>query len=222
VPKDDRAQIPIGRPCDGEELLVLDDERRPVAPEAVGELYIRGAGLSPGYWNDLEKTSAAFVPDPFSADPSARLYRTGDLARLGSDGLVYLLGRRDTQIKCRGYRIELGEIETAIAATGLAQEAVVTALPTTGFEGVQICCAYAPTPARAATPLDLRRELGRLLPGYMMPARWLTFERLPRNGSGKLDRRRVKESFELAPEREPAATATPNHGPAPARPTLCA
>jgi amino acid adenylation domain-containing protein len=221
VPKNDREPIPIGRPCDGEELLVLDDALRPVAAETVGELYIRGVGLSPGYWNDLEKTRAAFVPDPFAADPSVRIYRTGDLARVGADGLVYLVGRRDTQIKSRGYRIELGEIETAIAATGLAQEAVVTAIPTAGFEGHQICCAYAPAAARAATPVDLRRELGRLLPGYMMPARWLALERLPRNGSGKLDRRRVRESFELAPNPAPAAAGAPSHGTAAARPTAC-
>jgi amino acid adenylation domain-containing protein len=221
VPKDDREAIPIGAPCDGEELLVLDEALRPVAPESVGELYIRGAGLSPGYWNDFERTRAAFVADPFSADPSARVYRTGDLARVGPDGLVRLVGRRDSQIKSRGYRIELGEIETAIAATGLTQEAVVTAVPTSGFEGLQICCAYAPAASRTATPVDLRRELGRVLPGYMIPARWLALERLPRNGSGKLDRRRVKESFELAPGLEPPIAATPTHGPAPARPTVC-
>jgi amino acid adenylation domain-containing protein len=192
-PQDERAAIPIGTPCRGEELLVLDAGRRPVAAGEVGELYIRGVGLSPGYWRDPERTRQAFLPDP--EDPASRIYRTGDLARVGEDGLFYLVGRIDSQIKSRGYRIELGEVETAIAATGLTQEVVVTAIPTDGFEGHSICCAYVPAPGRDAEPVALRRELGRLLPAYMIPQHWMTWERLPRNGSGKLDRRIVQETF---------------------------
>ena len=88
----------------------------PVAQGEIGDLYIAGVGLSPGYWRDEEKTRAAFVPDPRSEDPEARIYKTGDLARYSEDGLVQFLGRADSQIKSRGYRIELGEIETALNA----------------------------------------------------------------------------------------------------------
>src|SRR2546427_700946 len=91
----------------------LSEMLRRVPPGEVGDLYIRGVGLSPGYWRDPEKTRATFVPNPMSPDPADRLYRTGDLAKTGVDGLVYFLGRADSQIKSRGYRIERGEIETA-------------------------------------------------------------------------------------------------------------
>src|SRR5882724_4640587 len=121
-PEDDGVAIPIGTPCEGEELLVLSDTLRPVSPGEVGDLYIRGVGLSPGYWRDPEKTRAAFVPNPTSPDPDDRLYRTGDLAKIGADGLVYFFGRADSQIKSRGYRIELGEIETALNAMSFIQE----------------------------------------------------------------------------------------------------
>ena len=113
-PADEKAAIPVGTPCGGEELLVLDEGLRPLGPGAIGDLYIRGAGLSPGYWNDPEKTAAAFLRDPFSADSNARIYKTGDLASRDEAGLVYLHGRADAQIKSRGYRIELGEIETVL------------------------------------------------------------------------------------------------------------
>jgi amino acid adenylation domain-containing protein len=209
-PADERAPVPVGTACEGEELRVLDAELRPVAVGETGELYIGGVGLSPGYWNDPERTRAAFLPDP--GRPGERIYRTGDLARLDERGRVHLVGRSDSQIKSRGYRIELGEIESALAATRLIREAVVTAVPTDGFEGHQICCAYVPAPDRPAAPPDLRRELGRLLPVYMIPGRWLTLERLPRNGSGKLDRRAILETFvDLR-----GATA---HGPAALRPS---
>jgi amino acid adenylation domain-containing protein len=92
-PKDPTAEIPIGTGCDGEELLVLNDKLDPVPPGEIGDLYIRGVGLSPGYWKDPERTAAALLPNPRSADPDDRLYKTGDLARRGSDGLVYFLGR---------------------------------------------------------------------------------------------------------------------------------
>jgi amino acid adenylation domain-containing protein len=65
IPDDETKPVPIGRGCAGEELLVLDEALRPAAPGETGDLYIRGVGLSPGYWRDDEKTAAAFLPDPF-------------------------------------------------------------------------------------------------------------------------------------------------------------
>jgi acyl-coenzyme A synthetase/AMP-(fatty) acid ligase len=194
-PADDTAPVPIGRAIPGEELFVLDDDLAPLPAGVAGGLYIRGAGLSPGYWRDPERTRAAFLPNPFGPDAGDRIYRTGDLAYTDADGLLYLLGRADSQIKCRGYRIELGEIETAVLGSGLVREAVVTAVASPGFEGLAICCAYVPD-GDGITHLDLKRRLGGLLPPYMLPARFLALPSLPRNGNGKLDRRQVKEAFE--------------------------
>src|SRR6266581_4126281 len=194
-PEDESEAIPIGTPCEGEDLLVLSETLRPVSPGEVGDLYIRGVGLSPGYWRDPEKTRAAFVPNPMSPDPVDRLYRTGDLAKIGADGLVYFLGRADSQIKSRGYRIELGEIETALNAMEFIQECAVVAIPTDGFEGTVICCAYVPRPAVSVTPAVVRKELARVLPSPMLPSRWMAFDRLPRNANGKFDRRQLQEAF---------------------------
>src|SRR2546425_7981254 len=112
-PDDDRTEIPIGRACGGEELLVLDDALAPVPPGQVGDLYIRGAGLSPGYWRDPDTTRAAFLPDPGGSASGGRIYKTGDLAKVGEGGLVHFLGRADSHIKARGYRRELGELDAA-------------------------------------------------------------------------------------------------------------
>jgi len=201
-PDDDRAPIPIGRPCAGEDLLVLDETLHPVPVGEIGDLYIRGVGLSPGYWREPDKTDAAFLRNPFGTDPDDRIYRTGDLAKVGPDGLVYFVGRADTQIKSRGYRIELGEIEAALLTLRDIREAAVVALPTDGFEGTAIGCAYVARSAAAVTPLALRRELAKLLPAYMLPSRWQAHERLPRNTNGKIDRRRIRE--EWTPDEAPA------------------
>ena len=194
-PEDDRAAIPIGSPCAGEELLVLNERLQPVPPGEVGDLYIRGVGLSPGYWRDPEKTRAVFLSNPFASDPADRIYRTGDLARIGDDGLVYFLGRADSQIKSRGYRIELGEIETALNALSCLRECAVVAVSTDGFEGTAICCAYVPSPGVAVTPGELRHALAKVLPVPMLPSRWMAYERLPRNANEKFDRRLLQEAF---------------------------
>ena len=192
-PTDPQASIPIGRACEGEELLVLDDAQRPVPAGEIGDLYIGGAGLSPGYWRDPDRTAIAFRPHP--RNPDDRVYKTGDLARIAPDGLLHFIGRLDSQIKSRGYRIELGEIETALNAVPCVQEGAIVALNTNGFEGSAICCAYVPASGSDVTPAVLRHELSTRLPSYMLPARWLAFERFPRNANGKIDRPRLKEVF---------------------------
>ena len=195
-PEDERAQIPIGAPCDGEGLVVLDEELKPVPADEIGDLYISGVGLSPGYWQDTEKTKAVFIQRLDGSDPNDRIYKTGDLAKMGEHGLFYYLGRSDSQIKSRGYRIELGEIETALNALNLTEECAIVAINTGGFEGVAICCAFVPLKDIDASPVRLRAEMSKVLPNYMMPARWMRFDLLPKNANGKIDCKALREHFQ--------------------------
>ncbi len=197
-PESERASVPIGVGCDGEELLVLDEHLRPVQPGVIGDLYIRGVGLSPGYWKDDERTERAFVYPPGRHDAGSRMYRTGDLARIGDDGLVDFVGRADSQVKSRGHRIELGEIETALHASSDLADCAVVAISTGGFEGATICCAYVAARDAAPTPASLRRFLAARVPPYMFPSRWLALDRLPTNANGKVDRSALRERFQAA------------------------
>ena len=185
--------IPIGQACGGEEILVLDENLEPTAVGTVGDLYIAGSGLAAGYWRDAERTSAAFIPDPRSGD-GGRLYRTGDRARVDADGLVYFLGRQDSQIKHRGHRVELGEVEAAVNTVDGVREAAVVGLASSDLEGTSICCAFDPEEA-ATTSADVRTALRALLPPYMVPTRWLVLSPLPTNANGKIDRKRLRELF---------------------------
>jgi len=74
-PVHEREPIPIGSACAGEELMILDSEMRAVADSEIGDLYIGGVGLSPGYWNDPDKTREVFLPRPGGAGPHDRIYR---------------------------------------------------------------------------------------------------------------------------------------------------
>ncbi len=194
--------IPIGQPCDGEELLVLDAQLQPTSFLEIGDLYIGGVGLSPGYWQDQTKTDAVFIRHPVTGQ---RIYKTGDLAKLGDDGLVYFLGRADTQIKSRGYRIELGEIEAGLHALSFLDESAIVAIDTDGFENKEICCAFVAKPDSDVTVPMLKRELGKHVPKYMVPAMFLEFDALPKNGNGKIDRPRLRAMF--ADQTKPASVA---------------
>jgi amino acid adenylation domain-containing protein len=108
------------------QLYVLDHHQQPVPIGVPGELYIGGAGITPGYWQQPALTAEKFIADPFHlADPTARLYRTGDLVRYRADGHLDFLGRIDQQVKVRGFRIELGEIEAALRQHPAIQTAAV-------------------------------------------------------------------------------------------------
>jgi len=195
-PEDETAEVPVGLPCKGELMLVLDEQLRPVRPGEPGDLYIGGVGLSPGYWNDPERTREVFRPNPYSSNPSDRIYNTGDLARIGADGLIYLIGRSDSQFKSRGYRIELGEIEAAVHANPGVQDAAVVVIDAEASEDKTICCAYVSRPGLDLAPLTLKRQLTTTLPRYMMPQRWMALEEMPRNGNGKTDRPLLRQQFE--------------------------
>jgi len=208
-PEDMRA-IPIGAACTGEELLVLDGELARVPPDTPGDLYIGGAGLSPGYWRDEEKTRAAFLPDPRPDRSGERLYRTGDRARIDEDGLAHFLGRADSQVKSRGYRIELGEVERAVNGLSEVREAAVVGIESE-FEGTALCCAFAlsdseadsESEADAVSARRLKQALRAILPAYMLPSRWLALSALPQNANGKIDRTEIKRLFD-AKTAEPA------------------
>lgn len=195
IPPDETVPVPIGVACDGEELLVLDERLQPVPPGEIGDLFIAGVGLSPGYWRDDEKTKAAFLPNPRKPGSGERIYRTGDLARVDEHGIFHFLGRADSQIKSRGYRIELGEIESALNAVDGVRECAVVGVDAPGFEGTAICAAYSPASDPAPEPPQLRAALSRALPSYMLPAHWLMLDALPKNQNGKIDRPALRAQF---------------------------
>ncbi|MFQ5426173.1 MAG: AMP-binding protein [Gaiellales bacterium] len=80
------AVVPIGRPLDDIEVLIVDGDGRQVAAGDAGEMLVRSRYLSPGYWRRPDLTAAAFSSDP--TEPGVRLYRTGDLGRQRADGCL--------------------------------------------------------------------------------------------------------------------------------------
>jgi amino acid adenylation domain-containing protein/natural product biosynthesis luciferase-like monooxygenase protein len=176
---------PIGRPILNSHVYILDSSFEAAPIGTPGELYIAGAGVARGYWSERSMTAERFVPDPFGMS-GTRMYRTGDMGRWLPKGEIEFLGRNDFQIKLRGYRIEPGEIEAALLSCSGVRQAVVVALEETsgGKRLVAYLVADEPAPAVA----DLRADLGRHLPDYMIPAAFVFLSQMPVTVNGKLDR----------------------------------
>jgi len=105
--------VPIGKPIQNTQLLVLDQQLNLCPLGVTGELYIGGVGLARGYLNKAELTKERFIQNPYDV-AGERIYRTGDLARYLPTGDIEYIGRIDEQVKLRGFRIELGEIQSLL------------------------------------------------------------------------------------------------------------
>ncbi|MDB6065338.1 MAG: hasO [Pedosphaera sp.] len=192
----------IGRPIPDLDLLLLDEEQKPVAAGVPGEIWVGGPGVARGYLNRPELTAQRFIPHPFRGAAGGRLYRSGDLACLLPDGDLEYLGRIDQQVKIRGFRIELGEVESALNRHPDVCESVV--IPREAMGGERRLVAYLVCRDRSPTVTTLREFLGKMLPEYMVPAAFVFMERLPLTVNGKVDRRALPP-----PGRQRPAMQTP-------------
>ena len=186
IPKDPLVRIPIGRACRNTEVFLLKEDGSLAGVGEAGELYVRGSGLSRGYWNDREKTEKAFITNPLTKTPGDRVYRTGDRALQRKDGNYEFLGRKDDQVKYLGYRIELLEIENAILSVEEVKDAAVTLIP---GEKIPVPEIVALTVLKnQGNPGEILAELRNKLPRYMLPQKILRVTRIPRTDRGKIDR----------------------------------
>jgi amino acid adenylation domain-containing protein len=192
APPENAEPIPIGRPCSGAEIVVVDDRGAPAAPGTPGELHARGPTVAQGYWGDAKRTARGFALSPDPGDPTRRLYRTGDMVTLDPEGNYRLIGRRDRMIKSRGYRIELDEIETVLNAHPAIKEAAVVAVPDE-LIGNRILGFVALSDGARVDEGALRDHCLQKLPRYMVPESFTLFDQLPKTSTGKIDRVRLAQ-----------------------------
>jgi amino acid adenylation domain-containing protein len=188
--------VPIGEPFPGLDVMVADASLQEVATGDRGELMVSGDQVTLGYWNDPERTRAAFV---IPRGRSARYYRTGDVVtRRTPDAPLCYVGRMDHQVKILGHRVELLEIEAALReATGRDSVAAV-AWPRTesGAGGV-----VAFVSGGRVDAAGLRATLALRLPPYMVPRQIQELPELPLTANGKTDRRALESLLERAEPR---------------------
>ena len=180
----DDEPIPIGKAFRNTDILILNEnDQRVTEPNVEGELCVRGTSLAMGYYNNPEKTAAAFVQNPLNHSYSELIYRTGDLVFINERGEIVFKGRKDSLIKHMGYRIELGEIEHVIINTlKLVKNGCIVYNQTEK----EITLFYE---SEQEIPVsEFRKKIGQALPKYMIPTVYKHLELLQRNTNGKIDR----------------------------------
>jgi amino acid adenylation domain-containing protein len=184
------APVAIGRPTPDSEILILKQDADELAADReIGRLFVCGSQVSPGYWRQPELTAKAFRINPWKKDLAARMYETGDLAYRDEQGIIYYVGRADSQVKYLGYRIELGDIEAALRRNPCVDEAAVVLLDD---ESPILVGAVAVNREEDAMEEAILNQCASLLPSYMVPQRLIFFPSLPQNVNGKIDRKAIK------------------------------
>jgi acyl-CoA synthetase (AMP-forming)/AMP-acid ligase II len=179
-----RADTSSGYIVEGAELRVVGADGRDVTPGAVGELWIRGPGLTPGYYRSPEATAEAMKPGGW--------YATGDLGRTEPDGALFLVGRAKDLVIRSGFNVYPVEVEAVINThPGVRLSAVVGRPAADGNEDV-----VAFVEAKRGARLDgeaLAEYLREELAPYKRPSEIVVVEAIPTTASGKVLKAPLRE-----------------------------
>jgi fatty-acyl-CoA synthase len=180
----------VGRPVPGVQVAVAVDGRITDAPDAVGELWVRGPVVTAGYWNRP-------AADTFRSDG---WLRTGDVGRADADGYVQVLDRMKDMIIRGGENIYSLEVESVLARHPAIVEVAVVAVPDPVM-GERVRAVAVLGAGQSLALGALREWAGTQLADYKLPAELVTVTELPRNASGKVMKKKLAEP--------PAAAAPP-------------
>jgi amino acid adenylation domain-containing protein len=187
-PYDDDEVLPIGIPFDNCEVLILNDQDQLVKGGEMGELCVRGSCLAMGYYNNPEKTQAAFCQNPLNPHFPEVIYRTGDIARYNEDGQIMFVSRKDNQVKHMGQRVELGEIEIILNSL----EKIDASICFYDHGRQKIVAIYQ---GAEADNKYIYKELKPRVNKFMYPNVLIQMKELPYNLNGKIDRALLKKQY---------------------------
>jgi len=166
------------------ELRIVDDKGVDVPQGEVGELIARGNGVMREYYQNPELT-AQTIKDGW-------LY-TGDMARMDSEGFIYLVDRKKDVINTGGENIYPVEVEAVIQSNPKVYDVAVIGLPDERL--VEIAVAVIdPKPGATLTEDEVKQYCEQNLPRYKRPRR-VIFDKVPRNPTGKLEKRKLREKY---------------------------
>ncbi len=175
-----------GRALAHVELEIRDEAGRTLGPAEEGEICLRGPKITRGYWNDPDKTAAAFHADGW--------FRTGDVGYLDAEGFLYLTDRKKDMIISGGENIASSEVERVIYRLPEVSEAAVVGRPDPRW-GERVVAVVVPKPGATLDLAGLEAHCRRHLAGFKVPKELHIVDALPRNPSGKVLKRVLRETL---------------------------
>jgi len=175
-----------GRACPGIEVRVVDDSGKEVEAGQPGELVARGENVMRGYWHNPKETNLAFQDG---------LFRTGDIGYQDADGYVFILDRLKDMIVTGGENVYSGEVEAVIYQHPAVREVAVFGIPDPKWGELVMACVVL-KPGATLTTDELIAFCRLSLANYKIPRRVEFSETdLPKNGSGKILKKNLRERF---------------------------
>lgn len=184
--------LPVGKAKPGTRIEIRDKEGNLCKDGERGEIVIIGDTVSLGYYRRKELSEKVFF---LTNQDGIRGYHTGDKGYM-EDGMLFYCGRMDLQIKLHGYRMEIEDIENNILKLDDIKHAVVTANEREGKVKsltAHVVAKKRTEDARAYTK-DIKERLGKFLPEYMIPKKFLFLDSIPMTANGKADRKALGRS----------------------------
>jgi len=187
----------VGQAIPGVTLSIIREDGAEAAPGEEGEIVHSGGGVFLGYWGEPEKTAQVRRPDPLwrhdGVSAPAAVF-TGDLGWYGEDGLLYIRGRRDRQIKSMGVRVSPDEIEGLIHGMELVSEVAILSRPHE-IMGEMVIAAVVPSEPGVDPTRALQKAARATMSPFMRPMEWKVLDALPRTPSGKVDYPALKRRY---------------------------
>ena len=171
-------------------VRIANDDGKPAPAGTPGNVEVKGPNVFKGYWNNLKKTAEAFTPDDY--------FKTGDIGALDETGRLTLMGRSKDLIIAGGFNIYPKEIEQVLdAVPGVIESAVIGVPHPDMGEGVVAVLVGEPDAAAMEAALA---GLAR----FKRPRKFFRVDALPRNAMGKVEKQRLRETYDDAYTRPPA------------------
>jgi acyl-CoA synthetase (AMP-forming)/AMP-acid ligase II len=179
------AEGSIGRAMPGVEVRIVDDQVNDCVPGQIGEIIIRGPTVMKGYWGDVEKTAETIVNG---------WLHSGDLGRKDERGYLYIVDRKKDLVISGGANIYPSDIEEVFAKHPAVAEVAAFGVPD-DYWGEALTVAVVARPNRTLNSGELITFAKQHLGGYQVPKRLEILDELPRNPSGKILKRVLREKF---------------------------
>ncbi|MDB5625129.1 MAG: AMP-dependent synthetase and ligase [Tardiphaga sp.] len=175
-----------GKALPGIELAIIDADGKPLPPRAVGEIATRSGSNMVGYWNLPEASAKTLGPDGW--------LRTGDAGYMDEDGYLYIHDRIKDMIISGGENIYPAEVESAICDHPDVAEVAVVGVPDDQW-GEAVKAVVVMKPGKQASATDIMRFTRERIAGFKTPKSVDFIEALPRNASGKILRRSLRDPY---------------------------
>ncbi|MFC8042603.1 long-chain-fatty-acid--CoA ligase [Nocardia sp. NPDC057353] len=177
-----------GKPMPLADIRIVDPELHEVPVGEVGELVVRGDQVMAGYWRDPEATAAAFTDGWF---------HTGDLVRRDAEGFVYVVDRMKDLIISGGENVASLSVEEVLYRHPAVAEAAAIGIPDDTW-GELVCAVVVLRAGASAARAEIVAHCREHLGGFQVPRRVEFVDALPRNVTGKVLKRDLREWFSPA------------------------